>query len=297
MRASLEFLLGLLQRRRPCVAHEDFAGPHGGLLGLLQGMGIVARRPGANPCPGCPHCGEGVPYPLGGRLVCTRCASTVDLRHLLLWPLDAGAFLTWLARELGLRGGVRAVDESLWQLGTWQQGGEATECFYPAPGPLSAAAARRLAAYRNALLLCGLSPPTGEAARTPFVSLLEVLRPGEALAVVGLGAVVRGRDAVRFDAHSGVLWAGDARLGEVTVGSKEFHFLDCLARNLDRFVPYEDLKRHVLRRSGGGDETEEATFCQKLKSRAKKKIPRLDRLIATTNKADGYRLRARSEGP
>jgi hypothetical protein len=48
----------------------------------------------------------------------------------------------------------------------------------------------------------------------------------------------------------------------------------------------------VLRRAGSTDTTEEATFCQGLKSRIKKKwVPRIDELIATTNKGDGYRLR------
>jgi hypothetical protein len=57
-------------------------------------------------------------------------------------------------------------------------------------------------------------------------------------------------------------------------------------------VPYADLKHEVLRRSGSADTTEEATFCQKLKSRLKKGLPAIDRLVVTTNKGDGYRLRA-----
>ena len=44
------------------------------------------------------------------------------------------------------------------------------------------------------------------------------------------------------------------------------------------------------------DETEEATFCQKLKSRIKTRhIPQFDRVIVTTNKGDGYRLRENGE--
>ena len=98
--------------------------------------------------------------------------------------------------------------------------------------------------------------------------------------------------SIRFAKHSGALWIGDTQAGEVPVGSKEYVFLVCLASHLDHFVPYADLKREVLRRTGSTDETEEATFCQNLKSRIKKKwVPAIDRLVVTTNKADGYRLR------
>ena len=80
------------------------------------------------------------------------------------------------------------------------------------------------------------------------------------------------------------------------MGSKEYFFLDCLARHLDTFVPYADLKREVLRRSGSKDSRDEATFCQRLKSAIKKKrIPEIDRFVVTTNKADGYRLRGEGE--
>ena len=65
------------------------------------------------------------------------------------------------------------------------------------------------------------------------------------------------------------------------VGSKEFHFLDCLASDLDRFITYADLKHHVLEQAGSTDTTEEGTFCQNLKSRIKKKwVPQIDRLIS-----------------
>ena len=105
--------------------------------------------------------------------------------------------------------------------------------------------------------------------------------------------LLRQRGNVRFDARSGALWAGDGWLGEVPIGSKEHAFLDCLANRIDRFVPYADIKAHVLRASGSADTTEEATFCQGLKSRIKKKwIPEIDRLVLTTNKGDGYRLRS-----
>ena len=70
----------------------------------------------------------------------------------------------------------------------------------------------------------------------------------------------------------------------------------CLAADLDHFVPYADLKAAVLRQSGSRDTTDEATFCQGLKSRIKKKwLPKIDVIVATTNKADGYRLRGYAE--
>jgi len=72
--------------------------------------------------------------------------------------------------------------------------------------------------------------------------------------------------------------------------------LACLAEQIDQFVPYRDLKREVLARTGGGGGAEEATFCQKLKSRIKVEfVPGIDRLIVTSNKGDGYRLRAEGE--
>ena len=61
-------------------------------------------------------------------------------------------------------------------------------------------------------------------------------------------------------------------------------------------MPYPDIKREVLFRSGGADGTEEATYCQGLKSRLKRRMPGIDRLVVTTNKGDGYRLRAHA-GP
>ena len=61
---------------------------------------------------------------------------------------------------------------------------------------------------------------------------------------------------------------------------------------MNEYVAYADIKHYVLQHSGGTDTTEEATFCQRLKSRIKKKsVPKIDVLVATTNKGDGYRLR------
>ena len=116
------------------------------------------------------------------------------------------------------------------------------------------------------------------------------------LSVAEPGQLLRGRGNVRFDAHSGALWVGGACLGEVPLGSREYHFLACLARWIDRFVAYADIQRDVLRDAGGADATEEATFCQGLKSRIKRRwVPAIDLLVATTNKADGYRLREYAE--
>jgi hypothetical protein len=113
---------------------------------------------------------------------------------------------------------------------------------------------------------------------------------------VTLASLLEPSGIVRFETHSGVIRVGDALLGEVPVGSREFHLLACLAEQLDHFVPYSDLKKEVLRRTGGSGEIDEATFCQKLKSRIKARyVPGIDQLLATTNKGDGFRLRAAVE--
>src|SRR5437879_829452 len=120
MRPSLELLLGLLERDEPPqLAAEDFEGTHSETLRAWQEAGFLAREPGVHPHPSCPHCGEGVPYALGGRHVCGVCRSVVAPCHLLLWALDREALLSWLATQLRLRGGLRRIDERLWQLGTW----------------------------------------------------------------------------------------------------------------------------------------------------------------------------------
>ena len=73
--------------------------------------------------------------------------------------------------------------------------------------------------------------------------------------------------------------------------------MHCLAEQSDRFVSYADLKRFILQQSGSLDTTEEATVCHRLKNRIKKQwIPQIDWLLVTTNKGDGYRLRAHVGG-
>ncbi len=296
MREGVAFLLGLLDRDlAPRVAFEDFQEQHGPALRQWQRLGFVAREPGMNPVPGCPHCGLGNPYLLRGCYRCSNCGSAVDRRHLLLWPLDLEAFLGWLAGQWRLGGRLERLDERFWQLGTFWHAHVPFECFFCRSGGFSDRGRTRLLAFRNAIVLHAL-PCDGriEGFHGPRLSLLELVRQdGTSLTVTNPQQLLRTHGNVRFDEASGVLWAGDACLGEIPVGCKEYYMILCLWRDLDRYVPYSDVKRHVLQRSGTADSTEEATFCQKLKSRIKKKwIPEVNRLIVTTNKGHGYRLRA-----
>lgn len=293
MSASLDFLLGLLEHTYPAhVAWEDFTGAQDPALRGLQGMGLLSQEAGRNPVASCPHCAEGVPYRLGERFLCTRCRSTIDQRHLLLWRLDLDAFLVWLAEGLKLQGGVRHIDRQLWQLGTGTEGDWRFECFYYRGGALTEAEKQRLAAYRQAVVLYGLTRPGAGDHTGPVVSLLELLDLKRTLTLAKKPRLFVTRGAVRFDRQTGALQAGDLWLGEVPVLSKEHAFLTVLADRQDRFVPYADLKTAVLQRTGSQDTTEEATFCQKLKSRIKKKwVSNIDQLIVANKKEGSYRLR------
>lgn len=295
MPCDLTFILGLLDRYSPAfAAAEDFDGNHGEALRLWQRMGFLAEDGEQHPCPSCPHCGEGSPYSVGGRYLCHRCYSDVDPRHLLRWRFDLERFLSWIAKGLSLAGGVRQVEERLWQLGTMKDGESRAECFFHRRGMLTERGRNRLAAYRSAMLLRALpSNERPDGFQGPSVSLLELLRQdGESLTVMGLAAMLHKGGTVRFDPASGTLWAGEEWLGDVPVGCREYHLLSLLATHLDAFVSYADLKHYVLQQTGGGDGTDEATFCQKLKRRLKAKwMPWIDRLIATSRKGDGYRLR------
>lgn len=292
---SLEFLVGLLDLDGdPFVTFGDLIGPHGEVLRAWQRLGVVSREPGVHPAPCCPYC-DGTPYRLGDRHLCNACRSLVDPRHLLAWPVDRASFLRHLAERLHLRGGVRPVEDRLWQLGTGQAEGAAVECFYRRPGPLTDHGEQRLAAYRRLVVLYGMSVSVPRRRPGVWVPAVELFDADGNLRAYDVAALLRPRGGVRFDAHSGALWLGDTWLGEVPVGSKEFHLLAYLAepQNLDRFVAYGDLKREVLRRSGGNDETDEASLCHGLKRRLKRHgIAAVDRLIVTNNKAGGYRLRA-----
>lgn len=295
---SLAFLLGLLEHSFPAhVAWEDFEGEHGAALRLWQRQGFLAKEPGQHPVPSCPHCCEGVPYALGDRSICNNCGSTVDPRHLLQWRFDLEAFLAWLAHSLRLQGGVQPIDDTLWQLGSLAGQDYRYECFFHRHGTLSERGRQRLLAYRQALLMRPLPGPSVEGFAGPRFSLLELLRQDQQRSTIvhPLHLLHRG-GTVRFAEQSGELWAGEHFLGEVPVSSKEYHFLACLARQQNRFVPYADLKAYVLRQAGSTDATEEATFCHKLKGRIKARwIPKIDLVLATTNKGDGYRLRKSAE--
>ena len=119
-----------------------------------------------------------------------------------------------------------------------------------------------------------------------------MIRESDPFGVHDLQELLRPRGNVRFEPHSGAVWLGPTWMGEVPVGSKEFHLLDRLAKELDHYVPYADLKQHVLRQAGSSDQTDEATFCQRLKSRIKKQwVADIDALVVSSNKGDGYRLR------
>ncbi len=293
--SSLEFLLGLAEHPDTAfVAWEDFLGPHAAALRRCQARGWVEQEPLLHPFPSCPCCKEGALYLNGGRCLCNRCFSTVDRRHLLVWKRRPEAFLHWLVGKLGLRDRVRQLDERFWQVGTLATGGLQHECFMRLSGPISAAGRNRLLAYRNALLLRPLpivEPIDGF--RGPCLSLLEIMRQERfSVAVADLAEVLNGGGAIRFDGASGALWAGNRVLGHVPPGGKEYHFLGCLWQRIGQVVPYADIRHHVLQQSGSRDAaTDEATFCQKLKSAAKKRIPTIDQVVVATNKGLGYQLR------
>lgn len=293
MQASIAFLLGLLADKDPVVVTgEDFEGEHGSALQLWQRQGFVATEPAWNSHPSCPYCQEGRPHLVGNHFRCAACHSVVDRRYLLLWRLDLGAFLRWLTHSLMLRGEVNQLDEQLWQLGTLRSGTTPLECFFCRRGVPGEQARQRLLAYRNALVFRPL--PT-QSEITGFQGLqrylLELLSLDRDLLVLAEGTLLQNGRHVRVDKANGAVWAGSELLGEVAPGSKEYALLILLWRRLDEYVAYSDLKKFVLQATGSADSADEATFCQRLKSRIKKSIPAIDRLITTTNKADGYRLR------
>jgi hypothetical protein len=292
---SAEFLTGLLASTTPAfVAADDFEGPHAAALRRWQECGFIAREPGRHPVPSCPHCGDGVPYRAEDRLLCRVCHSAVDPKHLLAWPVEREAFLEAVAARLGLRAGTGRVADDLWDLGSGRADGKAVACFFHAGNQVSDAAAAVLGRYRHAIVLTG-APPVDRAGAGQWVPLDRALDPDGRWAAVTLTELLGARGAVRFDPDTGALRVGGTVTGEVPLGGREWALLAVLAEEFDQFVPYATLKREVLRRTGGRGGAEEATFCQKLKSRIKKEfIPGIDRLVVTSNKGDGYRLRARA---
>ncbi len=299
MYASLTFTVGLLNDFDPPVAAaEDLQGPHGEVLRGWQRQGFLAAEPEPHRVPSCPHCRRGPPVRADGRLICAFCLSDVDPQHLCLWRFDLEALLVWVAGQLKLEGGVRSVADGLWQIGSLADGQWRHECFFRRGGQLTDSALARIRAYRNVIVLHGDSEPAAPSGQDgPEVSLLDILeQDGRSLRVRDPLWLLHGRGTVHFEPASGSLWVGDVLVGEVPVGSKDYYLLACLADQLDRYVTYADLKHEVLRQSRSRDTTDEATFCQKLKGRIKKKwVPGIDRFIVTTNKGDGYRLRGHVE--
>ena len=292
---SGEFLLGLLDPDAPAfVAADDLAGPYADAIRHWQEIGIIGREPLAHPVPTCPHCGEGIPGRVEARWVCDGCRSPIDPCHLGAWPVDREQFFAHLAINMGLRGTPRPVDDRLWRLGAGAVDGKAVECFFHPGGPVSEAASRELGRYVRVLVLHGGTGSVSGAAGG-WYPLIELFDETGRLGDISLTELVHVRGMVYFDEATGVLRVGRTQAGEVPVGSKEFYLLATLFHHPDRFVSYADLKRDVLGHTGSSDSTEEATFCQKLKSRIKKSIPAIDRLIVTTNKGDGYRLRREAE--
>ena len=214
---------------------------------------------------------------------------------MLAWPVHRDAFLGTLSSHLGLHDVIRETDGELWELGSGKVDGNAVVCFFLTGGLLSESARARLAAYRRALVFAAQpAPDAGCPGR--WVSLAELLEADGTFARVGLPELLRDRGQVRFDRETGSLRVGAALVGEVPLGSREWAFLACLAEQLDQFVSYCDLKRAVLRETGGSGGADEATFCQKLKSRIKKEyVTGIDRLVIVSHKGDGYRMRAEGE--
>jgi DNA-binding response OmpR family regulator len=126
-----------------------------------------------------------------------------------------------------------------------------------------------------------------------YGSLLELLQQGDrSFSTPTLEWLLERDRAVAFDQNTGRLRVGKQSLGELPIGSKEFYLMLHLSQHLDRYVSYRDLKHFIVHATGSSEETDEATFCHKLKSRIKKRIPNIDRFLVTSNKGDGYRLRA-----
>jgi hypothetical protein len=294
MHPSLEFILGRLDRSAPAyVDAEDLRGAHARALKLFQQQGFLARESEWNHRRPCPCCFHGAAYQFQGRWLCSACGGTIPERSLYLWRFNLEAFLRRLARGLGLRAHVRQIDASLWDLGELPGGASPLTCFYRRGESLGEQARQRLQAFRQAVLLHGVPPVPADDVPGRHICLADILDLRHALVIPRLADVLRRNGPVRFDEGSGVLWEGDRPLGEVPVLSREYFFLLCLAWQPDRTVTYTTIREFVLARTGGADTRDEATFCQQLKSRVKRKyIPEIDQVVRTSIKEYGYRLRA-----
>jgi hypothetical protein len=302
MRQPLEFLLGLLDTFDPAhVGHDDLCGPNRHLLLSAQRAGFLATEPGMNPVPSCPYCIAGTPYRIDDAYFCSRCGSRIALPHLQCWRLETDTFLTWLTKQLQLSGPIERIDGSLWRLGMGAIGHERVECFYLRGEGLPNHTLGRLLVYRNALLLHGkLRPPRLTGFEGRIISLLDVLRfDGRTFEAVPIASLLKQGGAVRFIEASGVILAGDVPLGQIPRGTREFHLVSCLAAHAGTAIPYSDLKRFVCKMSHSSDSTEEATFCQKLKSRIKRMhgVAAIDDLITTDRATGGYVLKAALDLP
>ncbi len=300
MRRSLEVVLGLLDTEVPALlSAEDFAGPMAPSLDLFERMGFLPAEPGMNPVPSCQHCLAGTPYRLAGRHHCNCCGEEVSLVALQIRRLEPEPLLGCLARVWGLCGGVVRLADGLWRLGSLEEGAQATECFYLRGENLPDASRRRLLAYRSVIVLHGKPRrPEIEGYAGRYLALVDVLCVEEyRLVATSLLTSERRGGVIRFDRRTGALYAGDELLGRIPPGSREFHLIAMLADYPGEVVPYAELKRHVGAATGSRDETEEATFCHKLKSRIKHAhgITIIDRLIRTDRRGGGYLLEAALE--
>lgn len=292
MRRPGEIIAGLLERGERAWANaRDWTGDDRLTFHKLRGIGALAPEPLLQPSPTCPYCGLGAPHAWSGRIVCDECQTILDPVNCLVWPFHADRFFRWFSRETQLKGTVAPLCAGAWQLGCFVADQVAWECFYAGTQPHSSEAWSRLRAYRNVLLIRGSIPEEYSTDTGRQVLLANVL--GDFTIDAGtLPECVRPPGRVRFDPTSGGVWTGSILQGEVSPGSREYYLLARLAAEIDHYVAYGDLKQFVLRESRSRDQTDEATFCQRLKSRIKKHaIPAIDRLIVTSNKGDGYRLR------
>ena len=294
MPASLEFILGILDERSPAFAsHDDFTGPHGRALQLWQRLGFLAREPESHPAAGLSPLPRRLALPARHETPVSGLPEHGQSPSFGARRFDLDAFLSWLAQGLNLTGGGRPLDDNIWHLGSLLLDDRRQECFFHRGATLSAQGRERLLAASEcpAHLVLAHGPAGGffQATACPCLIFSATTR-ARCVLPTWLGCCTAGR-AVRFDAGSGTLWAGDRVLGHVPPGGKECHFLDCLWRHAGAVVPYADIRHHVMQQSGSRDAVaDEATYCQKLKSAVKKRITNIDDVIAATNKGHGYQL-------
>lgn len=294
MRNTAAVIAGLLDRGdRAWVAAADWAGPDAAAFAPLKELGWVGEEPLTHPLPVCPYCRVGTPHPWPGRAVCDECQTVLDPAGTRVWPFRGDAFAGWLAGALGLTSDPRPLAVGTWQLGTLRLGGQAWECFYRGGQPLGDPVRRRVAAYRNALVVCGFPAHVGDPDLPGRHVLLGDVLTADPFGVRPPEELLSGGGRVRFDPHAGGVWAGAELLGEVPPGTREYYLLARLAAEMDTVVPYADLKHFVTREAGSADRSDDATFCHKLKGRIKAHwVPAIDAVLVGSSAGGGYRLRA-----